>query len=212
MPQTAIPSVVHTFFAQKPACLALGTEPKMGYNLGHQCSHEPGRFWFPRAPYFDKEEVTIPKFKGKSWSALGILLLAVVSVTILLAGTWQESASAAEQGSISPSSPDAVDKYVVLAWNDLGMYCYNRDFNDLAVLPPFNTPWAQVIRVGDPPEQNHTWTEHQNAVRPVRLRADNLDHPGVHHPYPFGAFSVLKVRIEEIDNVGSRIAAANPRI
>ena len=43
------------------------------------------------------------------------------------------------------------DQYVVLAWNDLGMHCYNRDFQDLAVLPPYNTLWAQVIQVGDPP-------------------------------------------------------------
>jgi hypothetical protein len=50
-----------------------------------------------------------------------------------------------------PSAPDA-DEYIVLAWNDLGMHCYNRDFKDLAVLPPFNTLWAQVIKVGDPPE------------------------------------------------------------
>lgn len=42
--------------------------------------------------------------------------------------------------------------YVVLGWNDLGMHCYNRDFQDLAVLPPYNTLWAQVIKRGDPPE------------------------------------------------------------
>jgi len=43
-------------------------------------------------------------------------------------------------------------EYVLLGWNDLGMHCYNRDFQDLAVLPPFNTLWAQVIKKGDPPE------------------------------------------------------------
>lgn len=42
-------------------------------------------------------------------------------------------------------------EYVLLGWNDLGMHCYNRDFQDLGVLPPFNTLWAQVIRKGDPP-------------------------------------------------------------
>ena len=46
----------------------------------------------------------------------------------------------------------AADDYVVLSWNDLGMHCYNQDFQDLAVLPPFNTLWAQVVKVGDPPE------------------------------------------------------------
>jgi hypothetical protein len=43
-------------------------------------------------------------------------------------------------------------QYVVLSWNDLGMHCYNRDFQDLAVLPPYNSLWAQVVKVGDPPE------------------------------------------------------------
>lgn len=42
-------------------------------------------------------------------------------------------------------------QYVVFAWNDLGMHCYNRDFRDLAVLPPYNNLVAQVIRVGNPP-------------------------------------------------------------
>jgi hypothetical protein len=42
--------------------------------------------------------------------------------------------------------------YVLLGWNDLGMHCYNRDFSDLAVLPPYNNLWAQVIKRGDPPE------------------------------------------------------------
>jgi hypothetical protein len=31
------------------------------------------------------------------------------------------------------------------------MHCYNRDFQDLAVLPPYNNLWAQVVRRGDPP-------------------------------------------------------------
>jgi hypothetical protein len=42
--------------------------------------------------------------------------------------------------------------YILLGWNDLGMHCYNRDFEDLAVLPPYNTIWAQVIKRGDPPQ------------------------------------------------------------
>ena len=52
----------------------------------------------------------------------------------------------------APSPVTMVDQYKVLAWNDLGMHCYNRSFQDLAVLPPYNTLWAQVIKVGDPPQ------------------------------------------------------------
>ena len=41
--------------------------------------------------------------------------------------------------------------YVVLGWNNLGMHCYNVDFRDLAVLPPYNTLWVQVVKRGNPP-------------------------------------------------------------
>ncbi len=41
--------------------------------------------------------------------------------------------------------------YIVLAWNDLGMHCLNPSYNQLVVLPPYNTIWAQVIQRGDPP-------------------------------------------------------------
>jgi hypothetical protein len=50
------------------------------------------------------------------------------------------------------SAVSAANTHVVLAWNDLGMHCYNRNFQDLAVLPPYNTLWAQIIKVGDPPQ------------------------------------------------------------
>lgn len=42
--------------------------------------------------------------------------------------------------------------YVVIGWNDLGMHCMNESFANLAVLPPFNTLWSQVIHRGAPPQ------------------------------------------------------------
>ena len=53
---------------------------------------------------------------------------------------------------VSSSTIQLREKFIVLGWNNLGMHCYNEDFKDLAVLPPYNTLWAQVIRVGDPPQ------------------------------------------------------------
>lgn len=38
---------------------------------------------------------------------------------------------------------------IVIGWNDLGMHCMSASFQHLAVLPPFNTIWAQVIQRGD---------------------------------------------------------------
>lgn len=75
---------------------------------------------------------------------LGTALLFALAA-LILPGQHSPSASALD-------SMTTQETYVVLAWNDLGMHCYNRDFQDLAVLPPFNTLWAQVVKVGDPPE------------------------------------------------------------
>jgi hypothetical protein len=48
--------------------------------------------------------------------------------------------------------PALNDDYVVLAWNDLGMHCLNPTYDELVILPPYNTVWAQVIRRGERPE------------------------------------------------------------
>ncbi len=42
--------------------------------------------------------------------------------------------------------------YKLIGWNDLGMHCMNESFANLAVLPPYNTLWAQLIRQGPNPE------------------------------------------------------------
>jgi ssDNA-binding Zn-finger/Zn-ribbon topoisomerase 1 len=41
--------------------------------------------------------------------------------------------------------PAANMRYVVLAWNDLGMHCDQDDYSYFMVLPPFNTLHAQVM-------------------------------------------------------------------
>lgn len=42
--------------------------------------------------------------------------------------------------------------YKVIGWNDLGMHCLNRSFQNLAVLPPYNTLYAEVIKQGTKPQ------------------------------------------------------------
>ena len=81
----------------------------------------------------------------RKWQAAGACLLVVLCAAVLLANARAGEASAA-------GGAGSGVEYVVLTWNDLGMHCYNRDFQDLAVLPPYNTLWAQVIRIGDPPQ------------------------------------------------------------
>jgi hypothetical protein len=55
--------------------------------------------------------------------------------------------AAASAAATTPAAP----AYAVLAWNTLGMHCYNRDCQDLLILPPHNVLRAQVVQVGDPP-------------------------------------------------------------
>jgi hypothetical protein len=39
---------------------------------------------------------------------------------------------------------------IVIGWNSLGMHCANKDFQNMAILPPYNDVLAQVIEVGTP--------------------------------------------------------------
>jgi len=42
-------------------------------------------------------------------------------------------------------------RYVLVGWNDLGMHCINPQYSEIAILPPFNNLWVQVIKRGNPP-------------------------------------------------------------
>lgn len=86
-----------------------------------------------------------------SRSGLLMSVVIVTSVYLLLVIFAQKTGFASPEGS-AKTAVTLDDDYIVLGWNDLGMHCYNRNFQDLAVLPPFNTLWAQVVRRGDPPE------------------------------------------------------------
>ena len=87
--------------------------------------------------------------KRKKLLFSSLIVLSLVLGLIMLI-SWGGSVTAA--ASNAKDDKQDASRYIVLTWNDLGMHCYNRDFKDLAVLPPFNTLWAQVIEVGDPPQ------------------------------------------------------------
>ncbi len=83
------------------------------------------------------------------WVMLSVLVLA--GVTSVIAIVLNQRVAAAPQPGDEITAANT-GQYQVLAWNDLGMHCYNRDFTDLAVLPPYNTLWAQVVKIGNPPQ------------------------------------------------------------
>ena len=74
-----------------------------------------------------------------------------LSLMLLLIGLWLGLGYVNASPVLADTEADD-DAYIVLAWNDLGMHCYNANFEYLAVLPPYNTLYAQVIRLGSPPE------------------------------------------------------------
>jgi hypothetical protein len=51
----------------------------------------------------------------------------------------------------TPLPPGGSD-YVVFAWNNLGMHCLNPTYDELVILPPYNTVEAQVVKRGNPPQ------------------------------------------------------------
>jgi hypothetical protein len=94
---------------------------------------------------------------------LGATLLALVG--LLMAVTLGGGAPPANAGDVATEGPilttplaaiqapaPQVPVYKVISWNDLGMHCMNENFANLAVLPPYNTLWAQVILQGAQPQ------------------------------------------------------------
>jgi hypothetical protein len=83
----------------------------------------------------------------------GALLIVALGVALVLyVGNSEIASGAGPEATNSTAASSHPSGYVVLAWNDLGMHCYDRDYQVMGVLPPFNTLWAQVIKVGDPPQ------------------------------------------------------------
>ena len=99
-----------------------------------------------------------------------VVVVVVVGLSLLMAvSSHKTAADSVQAGEVAPVlklvqpaaeiqldagdvDAQATDTYTVLAWNDLGMHCYNRDFEYIAILPPYNTLWAQVVKIGDPPQ------------------------------------------------------------
>ncbi|RMG73265.1 MAG: hypothetical protein D6710_03645, partial [Nitrospirae bacterium] len=57
-----------------------------------------------------------------------------------------------DEGNAQPGKGGQQTGYQIVAFNDLGMHCYDRDFSVFSILPPFNVIHAQVIKKGPRPE------------------------------------------------------------
>jgi len=47
------------------------------------------------------------------------------------------------EGVLPPVQPPG--DYIAFAWNNLGMHCYQTDYSQFLILPPYNVLWTQVI-------------------------------------------------------------------
>ncbi len=76
--------------------------------------------------------------------------ICLISILVILA--IAAAAMITIQVLAGPTVPQSETGYIVIGWNNLGMHCYDPDFSNLAILPPYNTLIAQVIKLGDPPQ------------------------------------------------------------
>jgi len=83
---------------------------------------------------------------------MGSYKKAVIACLFFLISIVSFSSLAIADPDKNAETADAPKAYIVLAWNTLGMHCYGKDYQDMAILPPYNTLWAQVVKVGEPPE------------------------------------------------------------
>ncbi|MDT8067272.1 MAG: hypothetical protein ROO76_03815 [Terriglobia bacterium] len=78
-------------------------------------------------------------------------------VSLPLFGLWVSCGSSGGTAPPPPPPPPANAQYVVLAWSELGMHCMDgKDYSVFAVLPPYNTVHAQVLKKGAPPTLVHS--------------------------------------------------------
>jgi hypothetical protein len=91
----------------------------------------------------------------------GRVALCLIVVLLTIPTCYGYSRAAEKNGgpvtppSTRESSPDAASAsgagYVVIAWNDLGMHCISPGYKEMAILPPYNNLWVQIVKRGNPP-------------------------------------------------------------
>lgn len=83
----------------------------------------------------------------------GLRLCGFAACAFLIAcGAGSSSSNNGGGNSGGGNPPPQTGAYVVAAWSELGMHCMDgKDYSVFAVLPPYNTIHAQVIRRSEPP-------------------------------------------------------------
>jgi len=88
--------------------------------------------------------------------ALTLALLVVSSFALAAAGDGGQvyPPLKSQHGQAPVGPPPGVGQYQLLAWSELGMHCIDgKDYSIFAVLPPYNIVHAQLVKMGEPPQQ-----------------------------------------------------------
>ncbi len=75
---------------------------------------------------------------------IGTILLMLFLLTAC--GSGGGSGGGSGNDNESDTQPPATDNATVLAANDLGMHCTDKEFSVFSILPPFNVVNAQVVK------------------------------------------------------------------
>ncbi len=86
---------------------------------------------------------TSPKTRARTWWPT--LAIATASVSV-----WAVAFAGSPKPEPKPEAP-AAGSIVVLGFNNLGMHCMNEWFDNLCILPPYNSLHAQVLIRGEEP-------------------------------------------------------------
>jgi hypothetical protein len=77
-------------------------------------------------------------------TATAVVAASPVAATVVVQLTGYPAAPTGIPAGVLPAAQPAGD-YVAFAWNNLGMHCYQTDYSQFLILPPYNVFWTQVI-------------------------------------------------------------------
>lgn len=100
--------------------------------------------------YSNIAEINAHTFPGDASSKPGAAATPTATKTSS-PGTTPVATSTSAPPPATPLPGSAV--YKIIGWNDLGMHCTNQSFANMALLPPYNNLYAEVIRQGPDPQR-----------------------------------------------------------
>jgi len=86
-----------------------------------------------------------------------VILLVLFGASLVFSDVVQRSVidgiqTLSIKGTQLSASGKSKNSYTVIGWNDLGMHCISPSFKEMAILPPYNNLFVQIIQKGSTPQ------------------------------------------------------------